>query len=116
MESAFAQLGDSLTYPYKITGTIYDSRGNPLPGVNVVSHGDGNMQVSDGDGKYYAFIYGPQTAVLFSYLRFSTLQYCPDGRTTVDIVLTPDESSWFKKFTRRIGYLFKSKEKRLAKC
>lgn len=85
----FGQSQDSLSYPYKITGTIRDANGNPLPGVNIVSPGDANMQVSDVDGKYYAYIYGPKTSVVFSYFKFARVHYCPDGRTSVDIVLIP---------------------------
>jgi hypothetical protein len=89
----FGQSLDTLSYPYQITGTIRDINGNPMPGVNIVSPGDGNMQVSDIDGKYFAYIYSPKTQVVFSYYKFSSVQYCPDGRTIVDIVLVPQKRS-----------------------
>ena len=109
-----AQSQDTLTYPYKITGTVYDDKGNPLPGANIVSPGDGNMQTSDIDGKYYANIYGPNTAVVFSCYKFSSVLYCPDGRNKIDIVLSHEKGWWFKKMTWRIGYLFKSKREKRA--
>ena len=82
-------------------GIIRDEKGNPLQGANIVSPGDGNMQVSDTDGKYCAYIYGPKTPVVFSYYKFSNVQYCPDGRTSVDIVLVRQKSS---KSKRRKSY------------
>ncbi|HEY0654904.1 MAG TPA: hypothetical protein VGD65_17320, partial [Chryseosolibacter sp.] len=88
-KSAHAQSADTLTYPYKITGIVRDNNGNPLAGANVLSPGDANMQISDINGNYYAYIYSPTTSVVFSYYRYTSVQYCPDGRTRVDIVLSP---------------------------
>jgi hypothetical protein len=94
---SFAQSQDTLSYPYKIIGIIRDDHGNPLQGVNIASPGDGNMQISDIDGKYFAHIYGPKTPVIFSYYKFVSVLYCPDGRTNVDIVLIPEKRSKSKK-------------------
>ena len=76
---ASGQSKDSLIYPYKITGIIRDENGNPLPGANINSPGDGNMQVSDAAGKYFAYIYSPKTPVIFSYYKFVSVRFCPDG-------------------------------------
>jgi hypothetical protein len=108
----FGQSQDTLSYPYKITGTIRDISGNPMPGVNIVSPGDGNRQVSDIDGKYYAYIYGPKMSVIFSCYKFSSVKYCPDGRTKVDIVLSPEKVTWVKRLKWRIGYPLRSKKKK----
>jgi hypothetical protein len=97
---AFAQSPDTLSYPYRITGTIRDDDGNALAGVNIVSPGDGNMQVSGLDGKYFAYIYGPKTPVIFSCYKFSSVLYCPDSRTSVDIVLVRQKGSKSKKKKR----------------
>ena len=109
-----ARSQDTVTYPYRITGTIYDNHGNPFPGVNILSAGDGNRQISDLEGKYYAYIYNQNTAVVFSYYKFVSVQHCPDGRIEVDIVLAPEKGWWFKKMTRRIGSLFRSKKNNKA--
>ncbi len=99
------QFQDTLTYPYKITGIIRDENGNPVPGANIVSPGDGNMQVSDAVGKYFAYIYSPKTPAIFSSYKFSSVQFCPDGRTYVDIVLI-----------RQTGLKSKRKKKESYKC
>ena len=83
----FGQSADSLSYPYKIEGIIRDDRGNPLASANIVSKGDGNLQVSNAEGKYYATVYNSKTEVMFMYYRYSSFLFCPDGRTNVDIVL-----------------------------
>lgn len=111
----YGQSEDSVSYPYTIKGTIFDHEGNPLSGVNIISAGDGNMQVSDHEGRYYATIYNRNTAVIFSYYKFSSTKYCPIGRMDVDIVLSPEKKRLFRKINKirkRIGYMFMSKKKR----
>ena len=113
---ACSQAVDTISYPYKIHGVIYDEIGNPMPGVNIVSPGDGNRQVSNIRGEYYAHIYSSQTAVVFTYPKFENVQFCPDGRLVVDIVLVPTKGWWFKKTTGRISSLFRSKKSKMPIC
>lgn len=87
-EVVFGQAKDSLTYPYKITGVVRDTRGNLLPGTNIISPNNENMQVADAEGKYFANINSPSTVVNFSFMGFRSFQFVPDRRTNVDIVLS----------------------------
>lgn len=99
---ASSQAFDSLSYPYKIHGVISDDSGNSLPGVNVVSPGDGNHQVSNINGEYYAHIYTSKTQVVFSLPDYSMFEYYPDGRLEVNVVLNQARRSWLYKVTRPI--------------
>ena len=104
---ASSQAFDSLTYPYKIHGIVKDSLGNPLPGVNVLSKGDGNQQVSNLDGEFYAYIYNEKTEVIFALPDYSIVSYYPDGRLEVDITLIPMKRSWFYKIILPVRRLFR---------
>lgn len=111
-----AQSVDSLSYPYKIYGIIYDESGEPFPGVNIVSSGDGNQQISNIKGEYHAHIYSSRTAVIFSYPKFENVLYCPDGSLNVDIVLAPDKSWFLKKLTWRISSLIRPNRTKVPLC
>lgn len=102
-----AQSQDTLAYPYKITGYIYDELGNAMPGVSIISKGDGNHQLSDFDGKYYATIYNSNTIIYFMALNYSTVEFTPDGRTGIDITLIPEKKSWLKKKWLGLKHIFR---------
>ena len=102
-----SQMVDSLSYPYTIHGVVADTLGNPLPGVNVLSKGDGNQQVSNRDGEYFAHIYNEDTEVIFALPDYSFVSYYPDGRLKVDITLIPMKRSWFYKIILPVRRLFR---------
>lgn len=55
----------------QVSGTILDSSGQPLPGVNIVIKGTSNGTVSALDGKYSLNV--PADAILvFSFVGFSS--------------------------------------------
>ncbi|MEM6376646.1 MAG: hypothetical protein AAF705_00400 [Bacteroidota bacterium] len=113
LNAAVGQSTDTLSYPYQIRGFVLDTEGNPLIGVSVLSPGDGNHQVSGIDGGYYAYIYSPNTPVLFDYgEKYTKVFYCPDERREVNIVLEPIKNWRFKSGMRRIGHLFKLRKRR----
>ncbi len=52
-----------------VTGTVNDSKGNPLPGVNVVEKGTFNGVSTNGSGKFSITVKEPATLV-FSFVGF----------------------------------------------
>lgn len=72
-----------------ISGTILDTSGMPLPGVNVIIKGTTNGTVTDIDGKYS--IQAPEDAVLtFSFVGFKTQEITIAGKSTIDLTLEED--------------------------
>ncbi|MBT31686.1 MAG: hypothetical protein CMO01_18675 [Thalassobius sp.] len=106
VEKLSAQSQDTLAYPYKITGHIYDELGNAMPGVSIVSKGDGNHQLSDFEGKYHATIYNSNTIIYFMVFNYSNVEYIPDGRTEIDITLISEKKSWLKKKWLGLKHMF----------
>ncbi|MEP2935409.1 MAG: mucoidy inhibitor MuiA family protein [Gilvibacter sp.] len=53
----------------KITGTVVDDSGLPLPGVNVIESGTSNGTQTDFDGNYQLMVQGGRSLV-FSYVGF----------------------------------------------
>lgn len=74
----------------EVTGTVTDSQGESLPGVNVVIRGTTIGGITDLNGKYTIQIpAGQATPVIlaFSYVGFETQEIAVGNQTTIDIVL-----------------------------
>ena len=70
----------------QVTGTITDSSGETLIGVNIIEKGATNGVISDIDGTYSINV--PESATLvFSYTGYTTSEIDVDGRTIIDLVM-----------------------------
>ncbi|GAO31357.1 SusC/RagA family TonB-linked outer membrane protein [Geofilum rubicundum] len=85
--SAFAYAQTSRT----VTGTVSDSGGYPLPGVNVVIQGTATGTITNVDGVYSLEVPNPEnSALLFSYIGFQQETVAIGNLTTIDVVLEND--------------------------
>ena len=74
-----------------ISGTVTDSDGLPLPGVNVLVKGTGTGTQTDFDGKYE--IKANQGDVLvFSFIGLRQTEYTVDNIDTIDITMENDSA------------------------
>ena len=76
----------------EVSGTIKDSQGTILPGVNVLEKGTTNGVVSDFDGNYSITV-DENAFLVFSYIGFETQEVPVDGRVTIDITLGNDQQA-----------------------
>ena len=74
----------------KITGTVKDSKGEPLVGVSVLEVGTQNGTMTDAQGNYSLTV-GPKSHLRFSYVGFQTLQVSSDKAKHV--ILRDDDQS-----------------------
>ena len=96
----------------KITGTVKDEKGEPLPGATVRIKGTGAGISTDINGRFS--LSAPTNAVLvISYAGFDTREVAIDGKTNLDVVLTEDTkllsevvvtALGVKKERRALGY------------
>jgi len=75
----------------KITGTITDSGGQPLPGVNVLEKGSNNGASTDFDGNFSISVTDENAILEVSYIGFATKEVPINGQSNLNIVL--EESS-----------------------
>ncbi|WP_323028086.1 TonB-dependent receptor [Gelidibacter japonicus] len=69
-----------------VTGTVTDSDGQPMVGVNVIEKNTSNGVVTDMDGRYRITV--PGTAVLvFSYVGSISQEVAVNNRTVIDVTL-----------------------------
>ncbi len=74
-----------------ISGTVTDAEdGERLSGVNVLAEGTTTGAVTDLDGEYTIDVPDDATHLVFSYLGYSTQRVAIDGRTTIDLEMSPD--------------------------
>lgn len=73
----------------KVTGTIKDISGYPLPGVNIVEDGTQNGVTSDFDGKF-SISANKGSKLTFTYVGFKTQTITVDKSVNLDLVLTDD--------------------------
>ena len=73
-----------------VTGTVTDGEnGDPVPFASIVVKGTSNWTTTDIDGKYA--VNAPSNGVLsVEILGYASLEVSVDGRSVVDIVLSPD--------------------------
>ena len=72
----------------RVTGTVTDNTGMPLPDVNVMEEGTTNGNITDVDGKYSINVEKGKT-LQFSYIGFVTQDIKVD-RNVIDVVMAED--------------------------
>ena len=69
-----------------VTGTITDSDGTPLPGVNIVQKGTIKGTTSDFDGNY-AIEVSEDAILVFSYIGFEQQEVPVAGKSQIDVIM-----------------------------
>ncbi|MDP3001639.1 MAG: SusC/RagA family TonB-linked outer membrane protein [Bacteroidales bacterium] len=77
----------------KITGTVTDETGSPLPGVNIQVEGTTFGAISDASGEYSIDIPNDNAVLIFSFIGYTTQKVSATGRTIIDITLVPSLAS-----------------------
>ena len=76
------------TAQHKLTGTVTDELGEPLPGVTIMEKGTPNGIATDLDGKYSIILKGKKPVITATYIGYATFEKAiAEGETVLDIVL-----------------------------
>lgn len=74
-----------------VTGTVTDSKQEPLIGVNVTVKGASTLgTITDVDGKYKLSVPAEKATLVFSYVGYVTQEVAVGSRSMVDVVLVED--------------------------
>ncbi|MEE3226393.1 MAG: carboxypeptidase-like regulatory domain-containing protein, partial [Bacteroidota bacterium] len=84
----FSQTGTEV----RVTGTVTDMSGMPLPGVNVIVKGSSSGTSTDFDGLFSLDVPSSSTLV-FSYLGFQTQEITVNGAADLNVQLVEDTST-----------------------
>ena len=81
---------ESALMQIRVTGTVVDADGVPLPGVTVVIKELQQGTVTDAEGKYSINVRGEYTVISFSFVGFTTQDIAVGNRTIIDVTLRDD--------------------------
>lgn len=76
----------------KITGTVTDSKGSPLPGVLVSIKGNAYKSATNAQGKYIIPAAEEQAILVFSMLGFATQEVNVAGRKVINVELIESDT------------------------
>ncbi|PHR88196.1 MAG: SusC/RagA family TonB-linked outer membrane protein, partial [Leeuwenhoekiella sp.] len=68
-----------------VTGTVTDSSGNPVPGVNVIEKGTSNGTSTDFDGNYSIDVSGSNAILEYSALGFVTVERSASSGSVINV-------------------------------
>ncbi len=76
-----------------VTGTVYDSDGEPLPGAAVMEQGTNNGTITDLDGKYSIEVRSSESVLVFNSLSFMTEDRKVGNQSIINIEMQDDALS-----------------------
>ncbi|GAO29462.1 TonB-dependent receptor [Geofilum rubicundum JCM 15548] len=75
----------------EVSGTVIDSQGVPVPGVNIVIKASPSVGViSDMDGQYQISVPDENTVLVFSFIGFQVEEIPVSGRSVIDVTMRED--------------------------
>jgi TonB-dependent starch-binding outer membrane protein SusC len=74
----------------RITGTVTDENGSPLPGVNVQVEGTTRGAITDVNGKYSLDVPDQNASLIFTFLGYGVQTVPVAGKTIIDISMVSD--------------------------
>ncbi len=95
---------------FSVKGTIFDNKGNPISGANIVEEGTSNGVQSDFDGNFTLQVSEATSTLIISYLGFITQDAAINNRNTINITLIEEISKLDEVFVTALGIKRKRKE------
>lgn len=77
----------------KVIGTVTDSKGVPLPGVNIKELNTTNGAQTDFDGNYIITVTDANATLVFSFVGMKTAEIPVKGETKIDVQMADDAQS-----------------------
>lgn len=94
----------------KVTGTVTDNKGEPLPGVTIKVKGTPIGATTTGNGKYTLSVPGATSVLLFSYVGFLPQEVTVGSKAKIDISLKEDFSNLEELVVTGYGGVAKKKD------
>ena len=81
---------DSQAQERRISGTVLDQDGLPLPGVNVILKGSTTGTTSDIEGNFRLTVPGSDGVLVFSFIGFATQEITIGNQSIINVTLVAD--------------------------
>lgn len=76
-----------------VSGTITEESGSGLPGVSILVKGASIGTISDVEGNYSLNVPSNDAVLVFSYVGFITEEVAVNGKSVINLTMTPDITS-----------------------
>lgn len=86
-------LTETETLLINITGTVSDSGGDPMPGVNIIVKGTTIGTNTDSEGKYVLEVLEQDAILVFSFIGYVSQEIPVNNRSVIDVSLSEDVQS-----------------------
>jgi TonB-linked SusC/RagA family outer membrane protein len=86
-----------------ISGTVSDSDGRGMPGVNVIVKGTSAGTTTNADGQYSISVNDGMNTLVFSFIGYATQEVDIGSRTSIDITLLEDVSQLSEVVVTALG-------------
>ncbi|MDR3269679.1 MAG: SusC/RagA family TonB-linked outer membrane protein [Tannerella sp.] len=83
-----AKRADMVAQQIRVSGTVTDTQGEPLPGVNIFLKGTTTGVISDGEGQYAISVPDVKTVLVFSYVGYAAQEIVVGNRARIDVTLS----------------------------
>jgi iron complex outermembrane receptor protein len=80
-----------LSSPKKVTGTVKDEQGSPMPGVNIKVVGTTQVSITDIDGKYSFSLSNEKAQLEFSFIGYDSQTISSQGKNAINVQLKPTD-------------------------
>jgi len=77
----------------RVSGTVKDDTGQPIPGANILEKGTANGTVVDADGKFSLNVSQAKAVLAISFIGYKTVEVAVDSRTEINVSLETDAAS-----------------------
>ena len=81
-----------LQQTFTVSGAIFDTDGQPLPGANIVEKGTTNGVTADFDGNFSISVDNGNGTLVVSYIGFATKEVIVNGQSILNITLSENAS------------------------
>ena len=93
MGLAVLSIQESVAQKLVVKGTVTDTEGHELPGVNVVVKGTSQGATTDGSGAYSISMDQADAALVFSFVGYQAKEEKPGSRAVLNVVLSTDDKT-----------------------
>jgi TonB-dependent starch-binding outer membrane protein SusC len=76
--------------PVSVSGMVSDSKGNAIPGANILVKGTTNGTTTDAEGRYSLAVLEDNALLVFSFIGYASQEVAVNGRSLIDVVLIED--------------------------
>ncbi|MDZ7743171.1 MAG: TonB-dependent receptor [Bacteroidota bacterium] len=87
----FFSFAVSLSAQHTVSGKVIDEETNQsVPGATIIEKGTTNGTISDVEGNYKITVSDINDILIVSYIGYETLEITIDGRSQINLILSPD--------------------------